>query len=96
MSSRTLHHKLAGARWNAARAYVLDRDEYVCWICGGEDANEADHIIPLSHMTQEQWDEGLPWDTNNLKASHKTCNGRRSNKVEARQAWINTKWLDSL
>lgn len=32
--------------WRARRLSVLQRDKYMCYVCGGEDADAVDHVIP--------------------------------------------------
>jgi hypothetical protein len=56
---------------------VARRDNYRCQICGEnvEDDDIAfDHIIPFSRGGQT--------DVNNLRLTHSSCNGKKSDKIE--------------
>lgn len=60
------------------RQLVIDRDGYVCGICGGEvdpDDVHIDHIRPVRHGGQDV--EG------NLRVTHSLCNMRRGARVDA-------------
>lgn len=35
--------------WRRTVAHVLRRDGHICWICGGPNADSADHVIPVAH-----------------------------------------------
>jgi 5-methylcytosine-specific restriction endonuclease McrA len=58
----------------AARLLVLQRDGYRCWLCGGPDASEADHLVPLSRG-------GSLTDIGNMRSAHRSCNASRGNKL---------------
>lgn len=59
-----------GWHYQAKRRRILERDGYVCWICGGPGANSVDHVIPRAR--------GGTDDDDNLRAAHLSCNsGRR-------------------
>lgn len=90
------HRRLSGGRWNQVRRLVLERDGGICQQCGGDESPEVDHIIPLSHMTEDQWAEGLPWNPDNLRVLCKVHNGQRQNRVQARQAWFDPQYLDHI
>jgi 5-methylcytosine-specific restriction enzyme A len=51
------------------RAFVLERDKGICWICRKAGANTADHIVPVSKDGSDH--------RSNLRAAHKSCNSRR-------------------
>src|SRR5262245_34594783 len=55
------------AAWRRVRELVLDRDGYVCQLCGRLGANSVDHITPLARG-------GARLDPANLRAAHTTCN----------------------
>jgi 5-methylcytosine-specific restriction endonuclease McrA len=74
-----------GAKWDATRLYVLNRDGWICAYCAkhleGKDAT-ADHIIPkAAGGTDDAW---------NLVAACVSCNGRKSDHVIERLLWLNT------
>ncbi|MGX9346374.1 HNH endonuclease [Microbacterium sp. KNMS] len=80
-----------GARWEAVRLAVLDRDGWQCQYCHkhleGTDAT-ADHIIPKN--------AGGTDDLDNLVASCRRCNGIKSDNLVARMPWYNPRWLGGL
>lgn len=43
-----------------------------CWLCGGEGADSADHIVPYS--------QGGSHALSNLRPAHLSCNSRRGKK----------------
>lgn len=58
------------------RDYVIERDEYVCGLCGGEvepDDVHLDHIVPVTHGGQNE--------AGNLQVAHSICNLRKGNRV---------------
>lgn len=60
------------------RAAVLERDGYVCGICGENIAEgdvSIDHIIPITR--------GGGDNIENLQPAHKSCNSRKGNRVSA-------------
>ena len=53
--------------WSAVRYDILERDSYVCWICGiKDDVRDIDHILPKSLG----WDE---WNPDNLQVLCRDC-----------------------
>lgn len=59
-------------QWEAERLIVLERDDGVCGICGGDVdplAFTIDHIIPIAR--------GGPHEMANLQLAHKLCNNRK-------------------
>jgi len=74
-----------GAKWDAVRLYVLNRDGWLCAYCNkhleGADAT-ADHIVPkAAGGTDDAW---------NLVASCRTCNGRKQDRLIERRLWLHT------
>lgn len=67
-----------GSRWRRVRAMVLERDGYVCWLCGLPGANSVDHVLPVSKG-------GATHDPANLRSAHFSCNSKRGNKVEVQR-----------
>lgn len=55
--------------WRVRRAFVLQRDHWVCWLCGRAGADSVDHVIPR--------ERGGTDDLGNLRAAHLSCNLRR-------------------
>lgn len=45
-------------------AWIIRRDRGICWLCGHEGADTADHIIPFEQRPD------LAWSEPNLKAAH--------------------------
>ena len=64
------HKELSTRRWKVLRKEILIRDGYICWICGGDGADTADHLIARKNG-------GAPFDRDNLAAAHKSCNSRK-------------------
>lgn len=59
-----------GWSYQKKRAAILQRDGYVCWLCGQPGADTVDHVIPRAR--------GGTDDDDNLRAAHLSCNsGRR-------------------
>lgn len=85
MPSSTPHRR--GARWEALRRTVLERDGYVCAYCGNE-ATEADHIHPRKLGGKDE--------LSNLVAACKPCNGRKSDRTLDRRNYVNRAWLTHL
>ncbi len=75
-----------GSRWRKVRALVLERDGYVCWLCGLPGANSADHVLPVSRG-------GATHDPANLRAAHYSCNSKRGNRIDGHRVIRNSrKW----
>jgi 5-methylcytosine-specific restriction protein A len=68
-----------GGPWRRVRAFVLERDGYICQIrlpgCTTR-ASDADHIVPASLG-------GAWFDPSNLRAACKHCNVARRNGERA-------------
>lgn len=61
----------SGRRVTEARRYTLQRDQFICWLCGHHGANSLDHVQPKSTRPD------LMWDPLNWKAAHLTPAGTR-------------------
>jgi len=68
--------------WPKARAFVLDRDLFICSYCL-DDANQVDHLMPVARM-------GHFLDPHNLTASCGPCN--RSKGALTPQEWFERDW----
>lgn len=77
-------HSSHGAKWQALRKAVLERDSYQCQHCGAP-ATDADHIIPKSKGGTDSMD--------NLLASCKRCNSRRRDTMLVRSSFFNPRWF---
>lgn len=76
-SSHNRNRTLSGSKEQARSRKILMRDRYVCHVCGGFGADEADHVIPLA--------EGGPDNEANLSAIHsKPCHARKTQDEAAR------------
>lgn len=65
-------------RWRKLRAYVLQRDDGICHLCGKAGADSVDHVIARAR--------GGTDDLSNLKAAHNNpCNRNKGSKVLAGQ-----------
>lgn len=51
-------------RWRRLAAYVLLRDQRVCWRCGHPGADTAGHVLPVDTHPQ------LEFDPRNVRAEH--------------------------
>lgn len=63
--------ELGNKRWKTLRALILERDNYVCWMCGKR-ANQVDHLVPPS--------AGGTDDPSNLAAACLPCNDSKKDK----------------
>ena len=78
--------KRTGRPWQRIKARVIRRDHGICHICGGPDADSADHLTPVAHG-------GALYDMANLAAVHHNtpphCNRRRgAGDVETARAKV--------
>lgn len=64
--------------WTTTRTRILTRDAGICYICGGDGANEVDHIINAA--------AGGSHDDTNLAAVHKTPCHAAKTRAEQRAA----------
>lgn len=40
--------------------FIMNRDRGICHVCGGEGADQADHVIPLAEGGAHHTDNGAP------------------------------------
>ena len=73
IKTRLAHKPLGTMRWKRLRAEILDRDDRICYYCGGE-ATSVDHVISRALG-------GDMWDRNNLISACKSCNSRKGKKA---------------
>lgn len=73
-------HSSRGAKWQALRQAVLERDGGVCHYCQGI-ATTADHLIPKSKGGVDHME--------NLVASCLPCNARKGANLLTRITWLN-------
>ncbi len=59
------------------RERILDRDGRKCNRCGNTESLEIDHVIPLS--------KGGRHNENNFQVLCKSCNRKKSNKIDMRK-----------
>lgn len=58
-----------GRRTQALTREVLRRST-VCWLCGKDGADTADHVVPVAKG-------GAVYDLANLRPAHRSCNSSR-------------------
>lgn len=75
---------LQSTEFKRLRLEILQRDQYTCYMCGGE-ANEVDHIYPRS--------KGGSDEPENLAAACRRCNNAKSGKV-AKPVFLSTTSTD--
>lgn len=61
----------------ALKARVMRRDNGCCYICGGDDAEELEHKVPISQG-------GAPDDLDNLGVAHIDCHASKT-QAESQQ-----------
>lgn len=59
------HRRIYTADWQYVRRKVLQRDGYVCQLCGSRSRLEVDHVVPLQ--------EGGPSHIDNLQCLCRNC-----------------------
>ena len=69
------------ARWGGRkspefRARVFATWGTVCWLCGGDGADTADHVIPRSKGGDNSTENGRP--------AHRSCNSRKGDRLMPR------------
>jgi 5-methylcytosine-specific restriction endonuclease McrA len=59
----------------AVRLRMMTLGEYgtVCWLCGRDGADSADHVLPRSRGGSDALE--------NLRPAHRACNSARGNRV---------------
>jgi 5-methylcytosine-specific restriction endonuclease McrA len=55
--------------WRQLRQWVLERDRYVCQLCGEDGADTVDHILSAA--------QGGGNSLDNCQAAHRACNRRK-------------------
>src|SRR6187200_3163798 len=65
--------RLPSADWHIVRSIVMERDRYACPYCGSDKQLEADHILPLSR--------GSSNDFVNLATACRSCNLSKGSKA---------------
>lgn len=71
-------YRLSWPEWAELRAFVFERDDYVCTYCGERGrALECDHIVPVSR--------GGSNDLDNLTTACQPCN--RSKRAKLVEEW---------
>lgn len=73
-------HSSRGAKWQAIRQAVLDRDGGICHYDGAI-ATTVDHLIPKSKGGTDHME--------NLVACCQPCNARKGAKLLLRETWLN-------
>ena len=71
MTKGSIRPDLQNKAWFRLRAQILERDNYVCWMCKGT-ATLVDHLTPVS--------QGGTSNPDNLAAACKPCNDRKNNR----------------
>lgn len=66
--------------WTTTRTRILKRDARICYICGGEGADQVDHIINVA--------AGGSHDDHNLAAIHEVPCHRDKTRAEQRAARV--------
>ena len=68
LMSRSSQSHLVTGQWKRVRLRVLMRDGRTCAYCGQGDANEVDHVIPISKPGTNNW-------ITNIQPLCEKCNG---------------------
>lgn len=86
-------------RWHAARAVVLERDDWCCTECEATDDLTVDHTTPLAVLFADGITPeaiALAVDPDHLVTLCRPCNSRKSDQIEAttytRHTWISPYW----
>jgi 5-methylcytosine-specific restriction endonuclease McrA len=73
------------SKYRNARARLLATST-VCWICGRDGADTADHVVPLNQG-------GDPYSALNLRPAHHRCNAmRKDNRASVNLAETSREW----
>ena len=76
-----------GRPWRRLRKQILERDRYVCWLCGHPGADSVDHEIPVSVRPD------LKMDSRNLRAAHlNPCNSGRGARMTGPREPTSRRW----
>jgi len=72
LMSSALQGNGSTTKWRKIRQRILQRDGYVCQMCGVEEANSVDHIVPrLMGGGDEDW---------NLQTLCQSCNSSKGGR----------------
>jgi 5-methylcytosine-specific restriction endonuclease McrA len=69
---------ISGSRQQKRAAFVIERDDGICHVCGYAGADQADHVVPLA-------EDGVD-DVSNMKAIHATPCHAEKTQAEAQRA----------
>lgn len=69
-ASDARYGRITGRRWQAFVAHVLQTKGTLCHLCGGDGADSADHVQPISAG-------GHPYALDNAEPAHLSCNKSR-------------------
>lgn len=72
--------------WREQAARVKQRDGYACTACGSEDDLTVDHIEPVAHSGQKAYAD------HELATLCRSCNGRKSDKLDVRIDYRSPRW----
>ena len=62
-------------KYRILRKAILQRDGFICWLCGNRGADTVDHVTPRC--------KGGTNDPHNLRAAHGKCNSGRRERPPA-------------
>ena len=71
VNSRTRAQRLTGRALQRANRRILERDAYICYLCGLPGADTVDHVLALArplgcgcrqHLRHDGPADGLPWE----------------------------------
>jgi 5-methylcytosine-specific restriction endonuclease McrA len=72
LMSSALQGNGSTTKWRKIRLRILQRDNYVCQMCGVEEANSVDHIVPrAAGGSDEEW---------NLQTLCTSCNSSKGGR----------------
>lgn len=77
-SKRSEHTNLSGSRQQKRAAYILQKYDTICHVCGHPGSDQADHVIPLA--------ENGPDTTANMRPIHAEPCHREKTAAEAARA----------
>jgi 5-methylcytosine-specific restriction endonuclease McrA len=73
--------------WQTRRLIVLKRDNYICYICGGDKADRVDHIVPGNDHSLENLaavHDSIPPHCHRYKSSREGQEAQRLNRLKKR------------
>lgn len=77
-SKRSERTNLSGSRQQKRAAYILEKHDTICHVCGHPGSDQADHVIPLA--------ENGPDTTANMRPIHSEPCHREKTAAEAARA----------